>query len=167
MDTRCKSVKLYLVSFVCVPTSIITPVHLALFFIHIFIPVSVLCLFCCVVMLYLRPLCYPLPMHLHISHYKDHPMWDHALVLYKKVALDYLVHPILVLKNKTLSQSIHQAIFISPPTKNQSTKLGKLILLAWEYLGWCSFPCYTLQKHLGNFNHIFKLSQLHQCNQGV
>ena len=26
---------------------------------------------------------------------------------------------------------------------------------------------YTLQKHLGYFNHIFRLSQLHQCGQGM
>ena len=25
----------------------------------------------------------------------------------------------------------------------------------------------TLQKHLGYFNHIFRLSQLHQCDQGM
>ena len=26
---------------------------------------------------------------------------------------------------------------------------------------------YTLQKHLGYFNHTFKSSQLHQCDQGM
>ena len=25
----------------------------------------------------------------------------------------------------------------------------------------------TLQKHLGYFNHFFRLSQLHQCDQGM
>ena len=28
-----------------------------------------------------------------------------------------------------------------------------------------SVPIISLQKHLGYFNHIFRLSQLHQCDQ--
>ena len=60
----------------------LTPVHLALCCIHIFPS----CEYRLSLLLYsyVMPITSTLPcaMHLHVSHHKDHPMLDHASVLY-------------------------------------------------------------------------------------